>query len=220
MRSQMSMKSSLHIKPKQTKPAVAPMPPKATPESLVRARQKGVKWKTDAFKRRAILLCLLICASAVAIGWSLGKLAPMNQRQENLNKQVSEVTDSIARLEFSIHPAETEKVESDYSLAIQSLFDETTGFPQWQEDLQHQAMLLGLQVKAFLGTMQTQKVAVGTVRILPTTLEIAPLTGSEQETNSVFQRLIQFNDHLFDPAKRVELISMQVVAGTNTIQRV
>lgn len=219
MRSQMSMKSSLHIKPKQTKTVSAPLPPQANPEI---SGSKDVKrvLKKASIKRRVMVICVLIGTSAVGIGWSLGKLTPMNQRQENLNRQVSDLTDSIARLEFSIHPAETQKVESDYSLAIQSLFDEGTGFPSWQADMQRQAQLLGLQVKAYLGTMQTQNISVGTVRILPTTLEIVPLQESKQGGDSVFQRLIQFNDHLFDPEKKVELISMQVIAGTNSIQRV
>ena len=208
------MKSTLKIKPKVTRPVSPPPPP---PRSLSEAgRKRGSK--KGSFKYRAILLGGLICFSAVAIGWSLGKLTPMNQRQEHLNQQVSELTDSIARLEFSIHPAETQKVESDYSRALQSLFDETSGFPQWQQGIQQRAGLLDLQVKAFLGEMQVQNLSVGEVRVLPATLEIVPL-GNEK-SDSVFQRLIQFNDYLLDPGKKVELKSLQVIAGTNSIERV
>lgn len=215
----MSMKSSLQIKPRSVKPHSAPEPPKVVADRLLGKDKKG-KSKKVSFKNRAIVLGCLLCGSAVMIGWSLGKLTPMNLRQENLNQQVSELTDSIARLEFSIHPAETAKVENDYSLAIQSLFNQATGFPQWQKDIQIQAKELNLQVKAFLGTMQTQKMAVKTVRVLPMTLEISPLTVSHEGDDSIYQRLVQFNDLLLDPSKRVELISMQVVAGTNSIQRV
>lgn len=217
MRSQMSMKSTLHIKPRAVKTPAAPEPPKAVPEKSLGKKSKN---KKVSFKKQAIFLGVLLGGSAVAIGWSLGKLNPMNQRQESLNQQVSEVTDSIARLEFSIHPAETQKVEEDYTLAIQSLFNQATGFPKWQNEIQQQAKQLDLQVKAFLGTMQTQKMTVRTVRILPMTLEIFPLNESKESANSIFQRLIQFNDILLHQSKRVELISIQVVAGTNSIQRV
>ena len=210
----MSLKSNLHIKPCAAKTTAAS---KTVPQMPL---GKKVKAKRVSFKKRAILLVVLLCGSAVGIGWSLGKLTPMNQRQETLNQQVSELTDSIGRLEFSIHPAETQKVEQDYSLAIQSLFNQATGFPQWQNEIQQQAKLLDLEVKAFLGTMQTQKMAVRTVRVLPVTLEIFPMSESKKNVDSIFQRLIQFNDILLDPSKRVEFISMQVVAGTHSIQRV
>ena len=222
MSSQFKIKSTLKIKPREQH---TPTPPPAptTEERRKKVINKGKKDKSRkpfSLRQKNILIGFFFCVSSIAIGWSLGKLAPMNQRQEALNQEVVSVTDSIARLEFSIHPMDTQKIESDYTLAIQALFDEGSGFPEWQAEVQQQAELLDLEVKAYLGAMQTQKLSQGSVKILPATLEIRPIAGGASNQESSYQRMMRLNEFLLDPGKRVELVDMKITASTNSVERV
>jgi len=222
MSSQFKIKSTLKIKPREQH---APTPPPTPPaeertKKLTRKGKKDKPRKSFSLRQKNILIGVFFCISSIAIGWSLGKLAPMNKRQEALNQEVLTVTDSIARLEFSIHPMDTQKIESDYTLAIQALFDEGSGFPEWQAQVQQQAEQLDLEVKAYLGAMQTQKLSQGSVKILPATLEIRPIAEDSANQESSYQRVMRLNNFLLDPGKRVELVDMKITASTNSIERV
>jgi len=222
MSSQFKIKSTLKIKPREQH---APTPPTAPPseertKKPTKKGRQGKSRKSFSLRQKNVLIGFFFCVSSIAIGWSLGKLAPMNKRQEALNQEVVKVTDSIARLEFSIHPMDTQKIESDYTLAIQALFDEGSGFPEWQAAVQQQAEQLDLEVKAYLGAMQTQKLSQGSVKILPATLEIRPITEDSGNQESSYQRVMRLNDFLLDPGKRVELVDMKITASTNSIERV
>lgn len=223
MSSQFQIKSTLKIKPRAQAQGPPPTPPPSPQQKETKKGKKGKREKSRksySSRQKYILIGIFFCVSSIALGWSLGKLAPMNKRQEALNQEVSEVTDSIARLEFSIHPMDTQKIESDYSLAIQALFDETTGFPQWQAEVQQKAVELDLEVKAYLGAMQTQNLSQGSVRILPATLEIRPLASNDTDQESTYHRVMRLNEYLLDPSRRVELVDMKVTASTNSIERV
>ena len=222
MSSPFKIKSTLKIKPReQHAPTPPPPPPSETfRKSTTGKGKKSKSTKPFSLRQKNILIGVVFCVSSIAIGWSLGKLGPMNQRQEALNQEVLRVTDSIARLQFSIHPMDTQKIESDYTLAIQSLFDEASGFPEWQAQVQKQADQLNLEVKAYLGAMQTQKLSQGSVKILPATLEIRPMPGGKVNQESTYQRMMRLNHFLLDPSKRVELVDMKITASTNSVERV
>ncbi|MFT5185265.1 MAG: hypothetical protein ACI84C_002408 [Flavobacteriales bacterium] len=215
------MKLALKVQPKNPSSVARTKQGSDNPKSqALGSKRKRSKKTVLSSRNKAALTAVLFCISTIFMGWSMGQLTPLNQRQELLYKEILQLTDSVEKLELSLDPGYSDKIENSYSEAMQSLFDDLRGFPQWQTEVQQKAKELELEVATYPGNVRTQMLAGGSVRIMPLALEITSLSKAQFSKESVFRRVLKLNAHLLDTSRKVEMIDLKVNATTNSIEKV
>ncbi len=150
--------------------------------------------------------------------WSVDRLPSLEKQFQEHTTRVSQLENEVEQLAMDWDALEAEKIAGQFKQAQEQLFVLPQELTVWQDEMQRQPNLFGLQVGTRLDPAQPMAVANKTLSLLPVTLEVQPLADDES-TNAPYKRLLDFAQALTRQSKRVDLLEINVKGNSNSISQ-
>ncbi len=166
---------------------------------------------------------VVLVGSLAAVYWSYQRLAPLQERSRVLSERVTRLGNEIALMEGRYTPADLEKLAEDFRFAGQQLFGTEQDLASWFEILKRELVPLALEASAEFGRPAPPPAGETNlnVAVVPATLTLNLKPSADAASiRSPYERVLTLLDELSRQPKRVDLVALNVSAGTNSINQV
>ena len=173
-------------------------------------------WLVELLVRLAMFLVL--GGSVWLIWWSVDRLTLVNRQLNQKSSAVAAIADEVQILDRKLDPIQFARTEERFKAANQAIFagpDECAG---WSKEIPEQALNLGLEATLQPGQVQPHVRADFKLSLLSNTIDLHPAVGS-QWTNFPYQRLLDFTGVLQKPGRRIDLLELVVIGGSNSVRQ-
>lgn len=168
-----------------------------------------------------ILAGVLLAGSVAFLYWSYTRLAPVQKQARALAERANKLSQEIALMEGKYPPPELEKLAEDFQFAGQLLFGGEEDLAAWFEGLKRQLVPLALEASAEFGRPSAPATTNLSVAVVPATLTLNLQPSSDVGSiRSPYGRVLSLLDELTRQPKRVDLVALEVHAGSNSISQV
>ncbi len=168
-----------------------------------------------------ILAGLLLAGSIAFLYWSYTRLAPVQKQARAQAERANKLSQEIALMEGKYPPPELEKLAQDFQFAGQLLFGGEEDLATWFEGLKRQLVPLALEASAEFGRPSAPATTNLSVAVVPATLTLNLQPSTDVGSiRSPYGRVLSLLDELTRQPKRVDLVALEVNAGSNSISQV
>jgi hypothetical protein len=167
------------------------------------------------------LVCVLLVAALGLLYWSYSRLVPLQQQARTLGDRVAKLNQDIAVMENKYSPQTLDMLARRFQLAGQLLFGEEEALTTWFAALQRQLVPLALEASAEFGQPTSRGRTNFAVAVVPATLTLNLEPAADLGSiRSPYARVLGLLNELGGQTQRVDIVELEVTAGTNSINRV
>lgn len=159
-----------------------------------------------------VILFAVLAGSFWAIWYSIGRLRTLHTHTRQLDQQIARLTAEIDLMKAQWSGVRTQEIASRFEKVPDSLFVGESSIAAWTEELQKEAVPLGLDTQFRLVNTVTETNGLQSVTRIKGVIDIQQSPGT-RSPRPLFHRLIDWSRQLATQPRRIDLLEFRAVGN-------
>ncbi|MCP5516448.1 MAG: hypothetical protein H7A45_04220 [Verrucomicrobiales bacterium] len=165
---------------------------------------------------RFVMVPLLV-GSVVLMWWSVRRLAPLQNEQNELAASISGLESEVDEMQSELDRGGGQAgIEDCYRQAQAQLIEGRTGVEEWLGALDRAGQQFALDIATSFGNPEPLNLTNHPVTIVPASLNVVPRRDLELP-RSPYQRILDLAELINTGGKRIDLVQLQAQGHSNSV---